>query len=802
MAGLRLYWVALFGLGGVGGAGRRLYLAAACHESGSIIFSIPAAGDSYQVNRSLEAFANGGLWGRGPGEGTVKYVLPDAHADFVFAVAGEEFGLIVCLVDRRAVRLRRAARIFAAAQEGSLFVLLVGDRPVDPVRAAGGHQHGLDLAPDADQGHDPAVYVLWRLLDAGARPGDGDAAGADPPPARREARCERAPSSSPPAAPAAICSRPRRWRANLLARGRRVHLLTDPRGRCLCRRSCPASTVHRSARRPARRRPGPRRLRPRRAGGRHRAGAPAAAPAGARGGHRLWRLSVGADHAGGGLARAADPDPRAERRARPRQPAARAARRRIATGFPETTGLRRGDRARAVQTGNPVRPAILRRSATPAIAAPRPGGPVELLVLGGSQGARILSEIVPPALAACRPGLRAAPQREAAGAPRRSRRCRRGLCRDRHRRRDRQLLRRRAAAAGARASGDLPRRRLDRGRARRDRPAGDPGALSARRRRPSDRQRPRLRRRRAAAGSSPKPIFAPTRSPRGSTACSATPRRWPRGAARAAASAGATRPGSWRDLALALEPGARRARSARHEGAAARPSGRIHFVGIGGIGMSGIAEVLHNLGYQRAGQRRRRRRQCPPPDRARHPGRDRPRRGQSGRGRGRRRLVGGRAPTIPRSVAARARRLPVVRRAEMLGELMRLKWSIAVAGTHGKTTTTSLIGALARNRAARPDRDQRRHHQRLRHQHAARRRRLDGGRGRRERRHLHPAAGDDRDRHQHRPRASRFLRRLRRVAAGVRELRRQHPVLRLRRAVHRPSGRAGDDPASCPSAAS
>ena len=64
-------------------------------------FLDPAAGDSYQVNRSIEAFANGGLWGRGPGEGTVKDVLPDAHADFVFAVAGEEFGVVVCVADRR-----------------------------------------------------------------------------------------------------------------------------------------------------------------------------------------------------------------------------------------------------------------------------------------------------------------------------------------------------------------------------------------------------------------------------------------------------------------------------------------------------------------------------------------------------------------------------------------------------------------------------------------------------------------------------------------------------------------------------
>jgi cell division protein FtsW len=55
-------------------------------------------GDNYQVTTALEAFGNGGLLGRGPGEGRVKDILPDAHADFVFAVAGEEFGMILCCV--------------------------------------------------------------------------------------------------------------------------------------------------------------------------------------------------------------------------------------------------------------------------------------------------------------------------------------------------------------------------------------------------------------------------------------------------------------------------------------------------------------------------------------------------------------------------------------------------------------------------------------------------------------------------------------------------------------------------------
>ncbi len=61
-------------------------------------FLHPGQGDDYQVNTALQAFGNGGLFGRGPGEGHIKDLLPDAHADFVFAVAGEEFGLIVCLI--------------------------------------------------------------------------------------------------------------------------------------------------------------------------------------------------------------------------------------------------------------------------------------------------------------------------------------------------------------------------------------------------------------------------------------------------------------------------------------------------------------------------------------------------------------------------------------------------------------------------------------------------------------------------------------------------------------------------------
>jgi UDP-N-acetylmuramate--alanine ligase len=121
--------------------------------------------------------------------------------------------------------------------------------------------------------------------------------------------------------------------------------------------------------------------------------------------------------------------------------------------------------------------------------------------------------------------------------------------------------------------------------------------------------------------------------------------------------------------------------------------GLIHFVGIGGIGMSGIAEVLHNLGYKVQGS-------------------------DIAEGANTRRLaelgikvhIGHRADNVgnaqvivvssavkkdnPEVLAARARLVPVVRRAEMLGELMRLKWSIAIGGTHGKTTTTSMVASM------------------------------------------------------------------------------------------------------------
>ena len=123
------------------------------------------------------------------------------------------------------------------------------------------------------------------------------------------------------------------------------------------------------------------------------------------------------------------------------------------------------------------------------------------------------------------------------------------------------------------------------------------------------------------------------------------------------------------------------------------PTGPIHFVGIGGIGMSGIAEVLLNLGYRVQGS------DIKESDNVR---RLRARGADIFIGHAADNVAGAGAlvvssaikPGNPELDAARARAIPVVRRAEMLAELMRLKWAVAIAGTHGKTTTTTMMAAL------------------------------------------------------------------------------------------------------------
>ena len=121
--------------------------------------------------------------------------------------------------------------------------------------------------------------------------------------------------------------------------------------------------------------------------------------------------------------------------------------------------------------------------------------------------------------------------------------------------------------------------------------------------------------------------------------------------------------------------------------------GRIHFTGIGGIGMSGIAEILNDMGYQVTGSDLSENANI---KRLKNKG------VKIGLSQQAENVVGAAIIVVSTAIkpdnievrAAREHFIPVVHRAEMLGELMRLKWSVAVAGTHGKTTTTSLIATL------------------------------------------------------------------------------------------------------------
>lgn len=96
IAGMRMIWV--FGLIGASAVGLFSAYLLVPHVAGRIKrFMDPASGDTFQVDLAMESFMRGGWFGQGPGEGTVKRLLPDSHTDFVFAVAAEEFGIILCL---------------------------------------------------------------------------------------------------------------------------------------------------------------------------------------------------------------------------------------------------------------------------------------------------------------------------------------------------------------------------------------------------------------------------------------------------------------------------------------------------------------------------------------------------------------------------------------------------------------------------------------------------------------------------------------------------------------------------------
>jgi cell division protein FtsW len=94
MAGMSWFWIIALGGAAMGGAFAAYTIFP--HVAGRIDRFLTGEGDTFQVDMGREALIHGGWWGVGPGEGTVKRVIPDSHADFVFAVAGEEFGIMLC----------------------------------------------------------------------------------------------------------------------------------------------------------------------------------------------------------------------------------------------------------------------------------------------------------------------------------------------------------------------------------------------------------------------------------------------------------------------------------------------------------------------------------------------------------------------------------------------------------------------------------------------------------------------------------------------------------------------------------
>jgi len=130
IAGLPFLWIAaMAALGIIGGIGAYFFLPHVTQRINN--FLDPASGDNYQISKSLQAFSSGGLYGRGPGEGVVKHSLPDAHTDFIFAVAGEELGMITCVaiillfafvVIRGLARLAREEDVFVTYAVSGLLI--------------------------------------------------------------------------------------------------------------------------------------------------------------------------------------------------------------------------------------------------------------------------------------------------------------------------------------------------------------------------------------------------------------------------------------------------------------------------------------------------------------------------------------------------------------------------------------------------------------------------------------------------------------------------------------------------------
>ena len=138
LGGLPVIWVILMGVLGIGGIILAYY--SLDHVARRIdSFLDPATSENYQVNKSLEAIQSGGVLGRGPGEGVVKWSIPDSHTDFIFAVVSEEFGLLVSLLVIVLYGFYPAAGVLAYLAGDQSVCFACGNRDFGAIWHAGSH---------------------------------------------------------------------------------------------------------------------------------------------------------------------------------------------------------------------------------------------------------------------------------------------------------------------------------------------------------------------------------------------------------------------------------------------------------------------------------------------------------------------------------------------------------------------------------------------------------------------------------------------------------------------------------------
>ena len=127
-------------------------------------------GGSLQTERSIQSFAEGGWFGVGPGDGTVKQYLPDAHADFIFSVAAEEYGLLACLLLIGVLQLCCDPRLCPIARPARFIHHSGGVGSDHTIRRTSGYSYGLISRYDPHQRHDLTFNQLWRVFADGQRP--------------------------------------------------------------------------------------------------------------------------------------------------------------------------------------------------------------------------------------------------------------------------------------------------------------------------------------------------------------------------------------------------------------------------------------------------------------------------------------------------------------------------------------------------------------------------------------------------------------------------------------------------------